>query len=113
MASTNYKSNADGSAVCPHRDLSCCARCVASDPALVDVAGAHFHVTDLHERLVLAVIADTDPRLPIVRHDSEFTYQMDCPAAECGTDWGADTPSDLLACIEAHLADAHDLAPIR
>lgn len=98
MAST-YRNNADGSAVCPHRDLTCCAECVASDPALVDVAGAYFHVPDPHERLVLAVVADADPGLPIIRHDSEFPHQIECADPDCSIDYGADTPADLLACI--------------
>lgn len=39
-----YRTNADGSAVCPHRDLSVCAECVAADPDLIDCVGVHFHV---------------------------------------------------------------------
>lgn len=112
MTSTpTYRTNADGTAVCPHRDLSVCPDCYTADPALIEVAGAHFHVTDLHERLVLAVICDGDPRLPVVRRDSDAPHQMECPAGPsvCGVDYGADTPADLLAMIEAHLEDVHGL----
>lgn len=45
-----YRHNADGSVVCPHRDLSVCAVCAAADPTLVDVYGAHFEVPDPAER---------------------------------------------------------------
>lgn len=54
----NFRTNADGSAVCPHRDLSVCPGC-ASDPAVVEVAGAHYYVPDPAERVALdALIAD-------------------------------------------------------
>lgn len=48
-----YRTNADGSAVCAHRDLSCCPACVASDPLLVEVAGVHYHVHNVEERAAL------------------------------------------------------------
>ena len=44
--------NADGSAVCPHRDLSVCADC-ASWEAMVEVAGVHYFVPDADERAEL------------------------------------------------------------
>lgn len=39
---TRYRTNADGSAVCPHRDLSVCPAC-RKDPNLVEASGAWFH----------------------------------------------------------------------
>lgn len=45
-----YRTNVDGSAVCPHRDLSCCPSCVAADPLLVEVYGIHYHVLSTVER---------------------------------------------------------------
>lgn len=41
-----YRFNADGSAVCAHRDLSVCPKCLAADPNLVDVSGSVFLVTE-------------------------------------------------------------------
>ena len=37
---------ADGSFVCPHRDLSCCAACLAADERLIEVYGQVFYVKD-------------------------------------------------------------------
>lgn len=48
-----YRSNADGSAVCAHRDLSVCDACADSDEALVEVVGAHFYVPNADERAAL------------------------------------------------------------
>jgi hypothetical protein len=42
---TTYRTNADGSVVCKHRDLSVCPACLAADPNLVDVLGAVFVMT--------------------------------------------------------------------
>lgn len=42
----HYRENADGTAVCPHRDLSVCPSCAATDERLVEVAGAHFLIDD-------------------------------------------------------------------
>lgn len=54
-----YRTNADGTAVCPHRDLSVCDPCAAADPMLVEVLGAHFHARDEAERdEFLAILAD-------------------------------------------------------
>jgi len=47
------RSNADGSVVCAHRDLSCCERCLAADEQLVDVYGAVYRVPDPAERAAL------------------------------------------------------------
>ncbi len=59
---SDYRTNADGSAVCPHRDLTCCPDCVASDVRLVDVAGEYYFVPDPAERAALiADLADLDP----------------------------------------------------
>jgi hypothetical protein len=44
-----FRTNADGTAVCPHRDLSVCPAC-ASDPAVVEVVGAHYYIPDAAER---------------------------------------------------------------
>lgn len=51
---TKYRSNADGTAVCRHRDLSVCADCAAADEALVPVSGAYYHVPNPAERAALA-----------------------------------------------------------
>jgi len=48
-----YRFNADGSAVCAHRDLSVCPKCLAADPNLVDVIGAVYLVDDPDERAAL------------------------------------------------------------
>lgn len=50
-----FRSNADGTAVCPHRDLSVCTEC-ASHPEIVEVSGAHFHIADPAERAELAAM---------------------------------------------------------
>lgn len=44
--------NADGSAVCRHRDLSVCPAC-ATDPRYVEVVGAFYFVPDETERAAL------------------------------------------------------------
>lgn len=44
-----FRTNADGTAACRHRDLSVCADC-AMDPAIVEVVGAHYHLPDPAER---------------------------------------------------------------
>jgi len=41
MDPRTFRTNPDGSAVCPHRDLSVCGEC-AELPDVVDVYGAHF-----------------------------------------------------------------------
>lgn len=58
-----YRFNADGSVVCPHRDLSCCPQCLASDPDLMDVIGAVYIVTDPGERLLIEsiIIPNSNP----------------------------------------------------
>lgn len=50
---TAYTTNADGSIVCMHRDLTCCPECLATDERLVDVYGAVFLVPDPAERAAL------------------------------------------------------------
>lgn len=53
-----FRTQADGTAVCPHRDLSVCPPC-ATDPAIVEVAGAHYHLPDPADRAALvAMLAD-------------------------------------------------------
>lgn len=54
---TQYRYNVDGSAVCPHRDLTCCPTCVAADPNLRDVAGAHYLFTDAEFAALLEEVA--------------------------------------------------------
>lgn len=53
MSMNSFRTNADGSLVCPHRDLSCCPACAAADERIVDVVGAHFLVPDPAERASL------------------------------------------------------------
>lgn len=54
-----YRTNADGSAVCPHRDLSVCTPCAAADRMLVEVEGVHFLALTNAERIeFLAIAAD-------------------------------------------------------
>lgn len=49
--------NADGSAVCAHRDLSVCPTC-ATHPFYVDVVGAHYWVPEAADRAeLLALVA--------------------------------------------------------
>lgn len=51
------KTNADGSAICIHRDLSVCPGC-ATHPLIVHVSGAHFLCADEAERdLLLSLVA--------------------------------------------------------
>lgn len=38
----SWRTNADGSLVCPHRELSVCPDC-AAHPDVIEVEGAHFH----------------------------------------------------------------------
>jgi len=55
-----YRTNADGSLACPHRDLSCCPTC-AKHLGVVEVMGAHYFVPDADEReALLASIDDLD-----------------------------------------------------
>ncbi len=57
METNKYRTNADGSAVCPHRDMSVCADC-ATHPHIVEVYGAHYHLPDADDRAeLLAAIA--------------------------------------------------------
>jgi hypothetical protein len=57
MTST-FRTNADGSLVCDHRDLSCCEAC-ADHPEIVEVYGSHFLVTDPTERAELLAMMET------------------------------------------------------
>jgi hypothetical protein len=47
-----FRSNADGTAVCIHRDLSVCDEC-AKHEAIVEVIGAHYYVPNATEREML------------------------------------------------------------
>lgn len=61
MTAAIFREQADGSLVCPHRDLSVCPPCAASDPAIVDVVGAHFYVPDPADRAeILGMISRLD-----------------------------------------------------
>ena len=51
-----YRTNADGSAVCRHRNLGVCPDCAAADPELVEVVGAYYHVPDPDERAELQAL---------------------------------------------------------
>jgi hypothetical protein len=53
-----FRTNADGSLVCPHRDLSVCPACLAQFPDLMDVFGAVYLVTDPAERAELAALVN-------------------------------------------------------
>lgn len=48
-----FRSNADGTAVCAHRDLTVCADC-ATDETIVEVFGAFYHLPDPADREALA-----------------------------------------------------------
>jgi hypothetical protein len=52
--------NADGSAVCRHRDLSVCPGCRAANGAYVVVHGATYHVPDPAERAELVALLTGD-----------------------------------------------------
>jgi hypothetical protein len=56
---TMFRTNADGTAVCLHRDLSVCPEC-SHHPHVVEVSGAHYAFPDKatadEARLVLADI---------------------------------------------------------
>jgi hypothetical protein len=47
---TTYRTQADGSAVCPHRDLSVCDACLKSDDRLVEGLGCAYFVPNAAER---------------------------------------------------------------
>jgi hypothetical protein len=47
-----WRTNADGSLACPHRDLSVCPLC-AAHPDVYDIAGAHYHLTTAEAAIVL------------------------------------------------------------
>ena len=62
METNKYRTNADGSAVCPHRDLTVCPHrdltvCpdCATHPHIVEVVGAHYHLPDAADRAELLV----------------------------------------------------------
>lgn len=64
--------NADGSAVCRHRDLSVCAEC-ATDDRYVEVYGVHYFIDDPRERLaLLEELADVFDPDPVVASVYEF-----------------------------------------
>jgi hypothetical protein len=51
--------NADGSAICRHRDLSVCPACRSADPAYVELLGATWYITDPAEHAeALALLAE-------------------------------------------------------
>ena len=49
MTGPTFRTNADGTAVCAHRDLSVCDEC-AKDEAIVEVVGAHYYVPNPADR---------------------------------------------------------------
>jgi hypothetical protein len=55
-----WRTNADESLVCPHRDLSVCPAC-AAHPEVVEVYGVHYHVTDDADRAALALALGETP----------------------------------------------------
>lgn len=48
-----FETNADGSLICIHRDLSCCKPCAEAHQQIVDVYGAHFWIDQPAERQAL------------------------------------------------------------
>lgn len=52
----HWHEQADGSLVCPHRDLSVCPDCAASHVEAVDVFGQHFWIADPADRDAFAEI---------------------------------------------------------
>jgi hypothetical protein len=64
-----HHTQADGTIVCRHRDLSCCADC-AKHPFVVEVAGAHFYVPNLIERTELLKLIDAQA-IPATTPDKE------------------------------------------
>lgn len=53
METNKYRTNADGSAACHHRDLTVCTNC-ATHPHIVEVFGAHYYLPDPADREALA-----------------------------------------------------------
>lgn len=59
MVTVTFRTNADGSLVCQHRDLSCCPVC-SDRPEIVDVYGHHYFVPDPVERAALRLLVEGD-----------------------------------------------------
>lgn len=54
IAGVTFRSQADGSLVCPHRDLFVCPACLTVSETLVDVFGQTYYIPDPAERTILA-----------------------------------------------------------
>jgi hypothetical protein len=52
----NFRTNADGSLVCRHRDLGCCEVCADAHGEIIAVEGQHYWVVDRYEREMLAMM---------------------------------------------------------
>lgn len=61
-----WHEQADGTLVCPHRDLSVCPSCADAHEACVEVVGAHFWLPDADDRALVAagVAGGSDDDLP-------------------------------------------------
>lgn len=98
---TTYPTNPDGSAVCPHRDLSVCKPCAAADPTLVFVHGVYYHIPDADQRHNLQIMVEessTDETVPEAEVDM---VEGECPAG-CGPFVG-ENAERLTAYIDEHL----------
>jgi hypothetical protein len=51
-----FREQADGTLVCPHRDLYVCDTCATSSPGIVEVMGVHYWIPDPAERAELAAM---------------------------------------------------------
>jgi hypothetical protein len=58
-----WNTNADGSLVCPHRDLSVCPSCLAAHDTVIDVFGAAYYTPDPVDRARFAIMAMSDADL--------------------------------------------------
>jgi hypothetical protein len=72
-----YRYNADGSVVCPHRDLSACPDCVAADDYLVNVYGAVYLAVDPDERDDLLAMTAEDEAAAWDRATDTFYADLD------------------------------------
>ena len=53
-----FRENVDGTAVCIHRDLSCCPECAAAHVEIVEVDGVHYLMEDPLDRLEWAKLCN-------------------------------------------------------
>lgn len=47
---SQFDTNADGTLVCIHRDLTCCSACADAHEEVTEVFGAHYWIADPAER---------------------------------------------------------------